>query len=411
MAASSRDLACTTDVVGLLDVGTAKTACLIVGADAQGRRMRVLGAGVRPTRGLKAGVVVEMDGVEQAIRAAVNDAERGAGLQLAEVTMSVACGRLRAQSFSADAQVLRSAVGAEDLERLAQAGHAFAQRDGRAVLDLQFVAYRLDGAPCGGDPTGLPGRSLGADMVAISADEAPLRNLMHVAERAGLATGRLIPAPLASGLAATSEEDRHLGVLCIDMGAGTTQLSMFAHGHLIASDVIPIGGNHITFDIARAFAVPVPEAERIKREYGTLLNGEADPGAADAVLPAASDANGCLLRVVESRVANLLEHIAERIVRTGLPQYAQRLVVLTGGGSRLPGLAQASERVLERPVRVGRLQGIEGLPAELAGSEFATAIGMALMPSTVGAGAAQTGAAMAEPGYLRRMGQWLRASL
>lgn len=416
MTVSMQRSARTADVVGLLDVGTAKTVCLIVTAGTTPRRARVLGAGVRPTRGLKAGVVVEMDGVEHAIRGAVADAERAAGLRLSEVVMSVACGRLKAQSFSADAGLLKQTVGPHDVDRLLQAGRTFAQRDGRTVLDLRILGYRIDGEGCARDPHGQSGRSLSADVMAVTADEAPLRNLLHVLDRAGLGVCGLVPSPLASGLASTHEDDRQLGVLCVDMGAGTTQLAMFAEGHLLACDVIPVGGNHLTFDIARALSAPVPEAERIKQVYGTLVDGTCSNedviayAPSDSAVPHQATA-GLIRQLVEARVANLLGHIGERIERMALPHYAQRLMVLTGGASQLPGIAEASQRTFATPVRAASLEAPEGLPYELATPAYATVIGMTLLPSGLGASLTQAPDARAAGGYLQRVGQWLRAGI
>lgn len=420
MTASMQRSAQTDDVVGLLDVGTAKTVCVIVAAAATSGRPRVLGFGVRPTRGLKAGVVVEMDGVEQAVRGAVADAERGAEVRVSDVVLSVACGRLKAHSFSADADLPRQVVGESDLERLQQAGRAFAQREGRTVLDLRVLGYRLDGAGCPRDPHGRQGRSLSADVMAITADEAPLRNLTHVLDRAGLAVRSLVPAPLASGLAATHAEDRRLGVLCVDMGAGTTQLAMFAEGHLLACDVIPVGGNHLTFDIARALSVPVAEAERIKLLYGTLAGGThpADDSVACAQAGSTGQlaeveglqaAAGQIRQLVEARIANLLGHIGERIERSAVPRCARRLIVLTGGGSQVPGLVEATTRAFATPVHAARPEQPEGWPDEFATPAYATVVGMSLLPAGLGASLTQVPGARGSGGYLQRMGHWLRA--
>ena len=421
MSSSAHRPGRTGEVIGLLDVGTAKTACLVVSAPNENVRPLVLGAGVRATRGLKAGVVVEMDGVEQAIRGAVSDAERSAGLRLGEVSLAVSCGRLRAHSFQANAAILKQAVGQPDIERLLQAGRAFAQRDGRTLLDLRFLGFRIDGAPISRSVHGLEGRQIDADVMAITADEAPLRNMVHVLERAGLGLAGLVPSPWASGLAATSAEDRQAGVFCLDLGAGTTQLAMFAHGHLLSCDVLPVGGNHITFDIARALSAPLSEAERIKRAYGTLSAGaEVDAEGITYTLagPAGQHVGadlyqttaGHVRQVIEARVASLLALVAERIERTALPQYAQSPMILTGGASVLPGLAQMAEHAFARPVQLALMQPLEGLPEGVSGPAYATVVGMALVPPGLGVSLAQAPGARAAGGYLQRMGQWLRGS-
>ena len=422
MSSSAHRPGRTGEVIGLLDIGTAKTACLVVSApNGATSPPIVIGSGVRATRGLKAGVVVEMDGVEQAIRGAVSDAERSAGLRLGEVSLAVSCGRLRAHSFQANAAILEQTVGQSDVERLLQAGHAFARRDGRALLDLRFLGFRIDGAPATGNVHGIAGRQIDADVMAITADEAPLRNMVHVLERAGLSLASLVPSPWASGLAATTAEDREAGVLCIDLGAGTTQLAMFAQGHLLSCDVLPVGGNHITFDIARALSTPLSEAERIKRAYGTLSAGvEAhDEGITYTLAGQAGQHVGADLyqttaghvrQLIEARIASLLALVAERIERTAMPQYCRSPIVLTGGSSALPGLAEFAAHTFARPVRLSVTQPLEGLAEIVSGPAYATVVGMALMPPGLGVSLAQAPGAKAAGGYLQRMGQWLRGS-
>lgn len=403
-------------VAGFLDIGTAKTACLIVSMAAEGHPIAVLGSGVRTTRGLKAGVVVEMDGVEQAVRGALAAAEEAAGVHLPDIALSIACGRLRAQTFAADAAIARYAVSAQDIERVLHAGAAFAQKDGRLLLDLRAIAFRVDGVPGTGDPTGVPGRSLGADLVAVTADQAPVGNLVHVVGRADAAATRLIAAPQASGLAATTAAQRAEGVLCVDLGAGTTELSLFVDGHLVLCDVIPVGGNHITFDIARALSTTLLEAERIKTEHATLSRNPYDLHEVFAYACASGSAGGrmettrgALRPVIEARVLGLFEHVAERVERSGLAHFARRLMVLTGGASRLAGLADLAAQTFERPVQPGHPPALPGLPAAFAGPEFATVAGMALAPRSYRLRADGAGADD-DRGYLQRVGRWLRGS-
>lgn len=415
------------DVSAFLDIGTAKTACLIVQCEPDGARI-VLGAGLRSTRGLKAGVVVEMDGVEQAIRGAVSDAEAAAGVPISEVKLAVACGRLRAQTFAADAQISRHHVTPGDVERVLQAGAAFAEKDGRVLLDLEAVGFRVDGVPCGSKAIGLGGRMLGADLVAVTSDEAPLVNLMHVVDRAELATSTLVASPFASALAATRAEDRHAGVLCVDLGAGTTQIALFAEGHLLMCDVIPVGGNHITFDIARALGTTLPEAERIKRCYGTLVGtadelGEVftyssrpwadhmhDSSGPPGDVQAASATRGDLQTLIDARMMNVFAHVAERLERSSLSQYARRMMVLTGGASQLAGTADAAAAYFRQPVALGLVPEFAGLSAGFSGPHMAAVAGLALAPPGYHVRSSRSAQDAEEQGYLQRVGRWLRGS-
>src|SRR5262245_28235678 len=271
------------DAIGVLDIGTSKTVCLIVAAPntrASGGWRRevasVLGFGHRPSRGLKAGVVIELDGAEQAVRAAVTKAEERAGLTLDEVFVAVTGGQRKSTTFEAETRIERDVVRVADTGRLMAAGRKYVQRDGHALLHLNHVAYRLDGAGVSLEPFGSAGSVLAADLHAVTVEEAPLRNLLQVVERAYLSPAGIVPAPYASGLAAITEEERQRGATCIDMGAGATSVSMFAAGRLLWVGSVAMGGQHVTFDIARALSTPFAEAERIKTTFGTLESAGSD---------------------------------------------------------------------------------------------------------------------------------------
>lgn len=407
------------DVIGLLDIGNSKTVCVVAAIPVSGRgglaSARVLGAGMAPTRGLKAGVVIALDEAEQAVRAAVDEAERSCGVRVEQVLLAVACGRLKSSTFTANAAIEGCVAASADIERLTEAARLHVERDGRLLLHMNRIAYRLDGAAGIAEPLGLAGRTLSADLHAVTVDEAPLRNLLHVIERAYLTTVGLAPAPHASGLGATTEDERQSGVVAIDIGAGTTTLSAFARGHLLSTDVVPVGGNHATFDIAHALAVSAYEAERIKTDYGTLARVVSDDheplthGVAGGDREArAQTSKGEVRAVIRGRVLRLFGHVAGRIERSGVAGYAMQRIVLTGGGSRLAGLGEFAADFFARPVRVAAVQGVEGMPVEFGGPPFAAAAGLLRVALDPEAGMRGERAGLEGGGYLRRMGQWLR---
>jgi cell division protein FtsA len=412
------------DVIGVLDIGTSKTVCLIVAppnsrANGLWRRERpsVLGFGLRPSRGLKAGVVIDLDGAEQALRSAMSQAEQAAGLTVEEVFVAVTGGRLKSLTFEAETKVADRIVGDADAERLAAAGRSYAERDGHTLLQLAQIGYRLDGAGGVANPRGMAGSLLAADFHAVTVEDAPLRNLLQVVERSFLTPAGIVPAPYASGLAATTEEERRLGVTCIDLGAGSTTWSMFADGHLLLVDSVAVGGHHVTFDIARSLATPFAEAERIKTLHGSLEEGASEDeemfsyavsGRGEPVLheTTKADLNG----IIAGRVSDLIAQVTERIERSGVAHLAAQRVVLTGGASQLKGLALFAEEMLGRPVRIGRPEPAAGMPVAYCNPLFSTAMG--LIPIAFDPAARLRGSGVrddvAAGGYLKRVGQWLR---
>jgi cell division protein FtsA len=409
----------TPHILGLLDIGTSKTVCCIVaGARPRlGADVEVLGVGQQASRGLKAGVVIELEAAEQSLRAAVSEAERAAGAELRQVLLAVACGRLRSTTFAADAKIDGRAVSEADIVRLMSAGRSYVERDGRALLHMNCLGYRLDGAGGIAEPRGLAGKLLSADLHAVTADDGPLRNLVHVAERAYLSVIGLVPAPYASSLAVTSAEDRGAGVVALDFGAGTTSLALFVDGHLIANDVIPVGGNHVTFDIARAFETSLAEAERIKALYGKLQVAAA---AADEPLSftlAGEDATrlqqttmGKVCEVIRGRVTGLLSQVAERVDRAGVPYGAIERVVVTGGAGQLAGLSEFASACLRKPVRVGQPQASYGWPASSCSPALSTVLGLSQVAFDPTVGVRRHERMFQAGGYLRSVGRWLQAS-
>jgi cell division protein FtsA len=411
------------DIIGLLDIGTSKTVCVIV-AVPQSRpalslrqvEVRVLGSGVCASRGMKGGMVFELHEAEQAVREAVAQAERAACVAVEDLVMAVSCGRLKSATFTADTRIGGRVVGTADIDRLMAAGRKHAERGGRTLLHMNCISYRLDGTAGIGDPMGLAGEMLGSDMHAVTADDAPLRNMVHVVERAYLSARGLVPAPYASALAATTGEERQLGVLCLDIGAGTTTAATFAQGHLLSSEVVPTGGNHVTFDISQALSASVYEAERIKKDHVSLARVAGDDNEEFAYAPAGDEAGataratkGQAHTIVRERMLRLFTVVAERIERANVAGYAKR-VVLTGGASAQAGLGELAADFFGRRVRVAQNEPVGGLPPGFVGPAYSTAVGLVQVALDPGAGTRWDRGSGASGGYLQRMGQWLRES-
>jgi cell division protein FtsA len=240
---------------------------------------------------------------------------------------------------------------------------------------------------------------------------------MLVVERCYLGVRALIATPYASALAVTSEEERRLGVTCIDIGGGTATVAAFADGHFIHAAAIPVGGHHITLDIAQALHMPLAEAERIKTLYGTLVVAQSDAYQTFAYAPAGEEegvraqaTKAQLAGIIQPRVAGILSLVRERLEKAGMNALAGERVVLTGGTAQLVGIGEFAANTLGRPTRIAAPQESAGLPQRIGSPAFATAAGL-LTVAASGSGEvpALQGREALGGGYLRRVGEWLKA--
>ena len=405
---------------GLLDIGTSKTVAAVIVAEfvpgAAAPSMRLAGLGLQRSKGVKAGVLTDLDDAESVVRAVIGQAERAAGISVGSFTVSVACGRLGSVHCTARTDVETGYVTDEDLAKLMAAGESYAERDGRTLIHLNRLGCELDGASGVNDPKGLSARRLSAAIHAVTADEAPLRNLLVLIERCYAGCDGLVAAPYASALAVTSQEERQFGVTCIDFGAGTTSIALFADGLFAGTDVIPVGGQHLTYDIAKTLQTPLVEAERIKTLYGTLLNAQSDehesfsyPIAGEEDDASYETTKAQLTDIVRPRVQQLLGLVRERLALNAASRFAGDKIVLTGGASQLLGLSEFVANEFGRPVRLGRPSDLAGLNASLSGPQLATLSGLATVAAR-GSGelSAPHGRKVLNQGYLGRVGTWLK---
>jgi len=414
--------------VTVLDIGSSKVCCLIARVDPaeacenpfSAERIHVVGFGNQESSGIKAGWISDISSAEDAIRSAVAEAERMAGIEVKKVILPVSCGRIQSLNFAASHTVESDAVSESDIDSVFTAGYQFATREGRTVLHMIPIGYTLDGTGGIQNPRGLAAEELTVDLHAVTADPQPLTNLGRVVDRCHLTVAGTVAAPYASGLAVIDNEEANLGVACIDIGGGTIKLSVFAEGHFIYADALTLGGHYITTDIARSLSMPVQEAERIKTLHGCAVSAPSDEqelisyqaiGEDQFQLAEATQAQlGALIR---PRIEEMLDAIWERLEKSGCAGLAGQRVVLTGGSANIPGLADMAAQHLDKSVRIGRPTGITGLPDIASRSDFSTTVGAllcALQPRLKLNLGMDSGPDDPSPNYLRRMGQWFRES-
>lgn len=419
-------------IVSVLDVGSSKVCCLIARLTPRGttealpgrtHSIEVLGIGHQRSRGIKSGVVSNLDQAEQAIRHAVDAAERMAGVTIESLIVNLSCGRLASETYTASVALSNHAVEESDIGRVLAAGRRHSVTAGRSVVHSLPIGYSLDDDSMIADPRGMLGGRLGVDMHVLTADTPPLRNLELCINRCHLSIEMMVATPYASGLATLVDDESELGSACIDLGGGTTTLSVFMKGQFIHADAIAIGGRHITTDIARGFSARIEDAERLKTMHGSALPSVADDRDFLSVPPLSDDdgevatqvPRSALTRIVRPRVEEILELVRDRLNASGFAPLVGRRLVLTGGGSQLNGIVEAARRILARNVRLGRPMGISGMPEIARGPAFATVVGLLIYPQVAEMEQFDGGyetyfAKTGTGGYLARVGQWFKES-
>ncbi len=367
---------------GVLDIGTTKIACLIGRTEGDGR-LRVLGFGWQRSRGVRGGGITDIEEAERAIRAAVGQAEDMADHRLRSVIANLSCGAPESRLFNVQWPVGGRAVTEADVKRVVNEGRARAWSEGRETIHALPLGFTADDTQGVADPRGLHCEQLTARLHVLDAASTALRNLAATIARCDLDLSELVAAPLASGLATLVADERELGAVVIDMGGGTTGIGVFGEGQLMHSALIPVGGVHVTSDLARLLSTTLAAAERLKTMYGTAL-GAAEDDRELLTVPLVGEDEHQYARVPRSMAVNIIrprleetfELVRDRLEGAGLGRAAGTRIVLTGGASQLVGAREIAHRILDRPVRAGRPGSLRGLPDAATSPAFATAAGL-----------------------------------
>ncbi len=374
----------TGSLITALDVGSWKVSALIAERSPSGDIV-VLGTGQRESRGVKRGYVADVGLTEQAVREAVEQAERMAETNIEDVWVSFSAGSLASDIASVEVELGGHRIEQEDIDELLAAGRNSLDPDGRMILHAQPTLYTLDGLTGVKQPLGLHADTLGVDIHVVLADGSPVRNLDLSVRSAHLEVKSIIASPVATGFSCLSEEERELGVALVEIGAGVTNVSLFIGGMLVGLTSIPFGAGDITDDIASAFATRREQAERMKCFYGSATASPRDNHDMIEVAPISSDdeageghriTRAQLISVIRQRLEHLFGEVSKALKDLGFTGPVGRQVVLTGGGAELKGIADYAQGTLGRAVRIGRPRGLVGLPDAHSGPGFATLAGL-----------------------------------
>ncbi|MGN6515369.1 MAG: cell division protein FtsA [Rhizomicrobium sp.] len=378
-----------TGLVAVLDIGSSKTICLIGRAE-QGT-MKVLGAALRESGGIKSATVTSITEADEAIREAVAAAENHADARIQNVLISVACGSPMSIRGRATAALDGALVSDAHLHALLREGRSRCQMEGYEIIQSAPTSYVVDEARGVHDPSGMYCQRIGVAMHAVGVRPSPLANLKLAVERCHLSVVGSLFSGYASGLSTLTDDEKQLGATVIDMGGGVTSVAVFLEGELVHADVVPIGGSHVTSDLARMLAAPMSAAERLKTLYGAAL-GDIETGTDVIAVPQMGEdgdefavrvPRSMLTRIIQPRLEEIFAQVQERLRAGGFDVAAGRRAVLTGGACQLAGTRELAQRVLNKQVRLGRPQTFNGLPAASAGPDYATALGLLMAGATM----------------------------
>jgi cell division protein FtsA len=367
---------------GVVDIGTTKIACLIGRVESDGS-LRVLGFGWQKGRGLNSGDITDLEAAEKAIRTCVGQAENMADTRLRAVTVNLTCGQPVSRLFNVQWPVGGRAVTENDIRGVLNEGRARSEVDGREAIHVLPLNFAVDATDHVIDPRGLFCTTLNARLHIIDAAATALRTLESCISRCDLEIEDLVSAPLAAGLSSLVPEERELGATIIDMGGGTTSMAVYAEKQMMHTAQLPIGGLHVTKDLAIGLSTTLVHAERLKTLFG---NVESSPDDEREMLPVplmgeedhqlAKVPRSMVVNIIRPRIEETFEYIKDRLDASGMGRAAGNRVVLTGGACQLPGVREMAARMLSRQVRLGRPAALRGLPDLASGPAFSTAAGL-----------------------------------
>ncbi len=367
-------------VVGL-DIGTTKI-CAIVG-EVTPDGIDVIGIGTSPSKGLRKGVVINIASTVESIREAVDEAELMAGCEVSTVYTGISGGHIRGFNSHGIVAVKDEEIREMDVARVIDAAKAVAIPMDREVIHILPQEYLIDDQDGIKEPLGMHGVRLEAKVHIVTAAATSAQNIIKCANRTGLDVAAIVLQQLASAEAVLTEDEKDLGVCLVDIGGGTADLAIYSEGAIVHTSVLPLGGNHLTTDIALGIRTPQNEAEQIKREFGCALVEQVD---AEEMIEVPSVggrrpralSRQILCEIIEARVEEIFQLVREEIRNTAYEDLLASGVVLTGGTSQLSGIAEIAEDVLGLPIRIGIPRDVGGLVDVVRSPVHATGVGLIL---------------------------------
>lgn len=369
-------------IIGL-DIGTSKVVAIVAELMPEGA-LNVIGLGQHASRGLKKGVVVNIDSTVNAIQRAIEEAELMADCKIRDVFTGIAGSHVQSINARGMVKIKESEVSQADVSRVIETAQAIALPSDQQILHILTQEYIIDGQEDIREPLGMSGMKLEVKVHIVTGAVAAAQNIVKSIKRCGLEVSDLILQPLASSEAVLTEDERELGVCLVDIGGGTTDIAVFKQGAIRHTAVIPIAGDQITNDVAVALRTPTQSAEDIKIKHGCALRQLADPR--EVVEVQGTDGRESrqlsvqtLAEVIEPRVVELYDFVLAELRRSGLEEMIASGIVITGGSAMMKGMVELGEEIFHMPVRLGLPRYVGGLSEVVSNPRYATGVGLLII--------------------------------
>ncbi len=369
-------------IVGL-DIGTSKIVTIVAELLPEGT-VKVIGLGQHISRGLKKGVVINIDSTMQSIQRSLEEAELMADCKINTVFTGIAGSHIKSLNSHGMVKIKEAEVSQMDVDRVVETARAIALPADQQILHILTQEFIIDGQDDVREPLGMSGMKLEVKVHIVTGAVAAAQNIVKCIKRCGLEVSDLILQPLASSIAVLTDDEKELGVCLVDIGGGTTDIAVFKNGAIRHTAVVPIAGDQITNDVAVAFRTPTQSAEDIKIKHGCALRQLADsreivevPGVDGREARELSVQT--LAEVIEPRLVELYELVLQELRRSGMEEMIASGIVITGGSSMMRGMIELGEEIFHMPVRLGLPRYVGGLSEVVSNPRYATAVGLILM--------------------------------
>jgi cell division protein FtsA len=385
-------------IIVAIDIGTTKI-CTLVGREEAPGQLRILGVGVEPSQGVRKGVVVDMVAASQAVVRSVEKAERTCGLEIDCALVSMAGSQVSSVNSRGVVGIAGRMIDEDDIARAIDAAKAVNIPHNREIIHIIQRGFNIDGQEGIRKPLGMHGYRLEVETHIITAAAASVENLRQCVAGAGVEVTQFVLNPLASAEVVLTETEREMGVVICDVGGGTTDMAIYIGGDVWHTNVLAVGGDHITSDIAHGLRLPISQAEEIKIKHGHAVRDDVPSGESFSIKPFGEEQpveinRQELAHIIEARVEEIFSLVLQEIKRSGYDGLLPAGMVLTGGSSALPGMRTLASQTLNLPVRVAMPENLIGMSDKLITPAYSTSVGLlkwALLMSDIYVQPARTG--------------------